>query len=228
MTRQLSTKKYAMAFILTVLIFIAGIGVGMLFEEVRLNQAQRDIINEKANLQSLQLQQKYIESGTGDCAALNRILEANINDLTEKMLAVIDYQQRSVFNQEQFDAQLRDYFLTELQFMLISEDIASKCEKDSVTVVYFYDENEQSTQGFILDYIKKVFGSKVFIFSFDSSFQEEPLIPALLTSYNITTFPSVVIEDQVFQGETAAPKLVDAICKEFTKIGGQMPQKCEQ
>lgn len=226
MERRISFKKYILALFLTLVIFAGGIIFGAVLENVRLRDSTEINLQEKVNLLSLQLQQKYIDSGIADCTALNQILGSNINELEKKGRVIIDYEQKSVLNEEEFDLQLRDYFLTEIQFLLISQDIDKKCPQNSIKVIYFYDENQFDTQGRILDYLKKLFGSQVLVFSFDSGFLEEPMIKILLTSYNITTFPAVVVEDKIFQGHTPVKTLMEQICKEFEQLEKEIPKEC--
>lgn len=226
MERKVSVKKYFIAFILTLIIFAGGIILGILLENIRLDDSRQINLNEKVNLRSLQLQQNYIDSGIADCSALNQILERNIDELERKVEIIIDYEKKAVLNEKEFSLQLRDYFLTEIQFLLVSQEIDKKCQRNSVKVIYFYDENKFDTQGRILDYLKKIFGHQVLIFSFDSGFREEPMIDMLLTSYNITTFPAVVVEDKVFQEHTAVKPLMSTICNEFTRLKTNSPKEC--
>ena len=223
--RKISSRKYLIAFILTIIIFTGGIFLGMIFEKVQLSSSERTILNEKVGLRSLQLQEKFIESGT-DCAALNKVLQNNINELTQKMQEVAAYQKKAIFSQDEFDLQLRDYFLTEIQFFLISQEISKKCPKDNVNILYFYDENAFDTQGDILDYVKKVFGDNVLIFSFDSAFKKEPMIEVLMASYGIAKFPSVVVEDHIFQWHASVEKILKVVCDEFKRQGKEVPEKC--
>ncbi len=177
-------------------------------------------------MQSLRLQQEYLDSGISDCNAFNTILESNIDELAKKMATIIEYEKAAIFNQEEFNLQLRDYFLTEIQFFLIAQEIDQKCEKDNVKIIYFYDESADDKQGKILDYLKYRFKNDILVFSFNSAFKEEPMIAILLESYNISTYPSVVIEDTVFQGHTDLKTLKAAICQEFDSLETQ-PKDCE-
>lgn len=227
MERKISSKRYLLAFILTLAVFSGGIIMGLFLENVRLNDSQEINHIEKDNLRSLQLQQNYIDSGIVKCNALNKILETNIAQLGEKVDILSDYEKRSVLNTDEFKAQLRDYFLTELQFLLTAQEIDQKCDRNNVKILYFYDENEDNTQGKILDYLKMKFEKEVLIFSFDSQFQEEPMINILLTSYGIKRFPAVVVEDQVFEGHTSVKRLMQEICAEFTKMERAIPEECQ-
>ncbi len=224
--RKVSTTKYFLAFILTIVVFSGGVVVGIVLESARLADAEQITLEEKVNLRSLQLQQNYIESGIADCNALNLILEVNINELTRKMEIVNEYEKNALFNEEKFNLQLRDYFLTEVQFLLVSQEIDQKCSKDNLKIIYFYDENKFNTQGDVLDYVRKLFNGKVLVFSFNSAFDKEPLIKTLLTSYNITQFPSVVVENEVFQGHTSVETLLNTVCRDFTSWGKKVPPEC--
>lgn len=200
--------------------------LGFTIESARLEDTRQITLAEKVNLRSLQLQQNYIESGLADCKALNRVLESNINELAKKMAIIIDYDKRAFFSQEEFELELRDYFLTETQFLLVSNEIDRKCSKDSLKIIFFYDENQQDTQGEILDYLKAVFGSKIMVFSFDSAFTQEPMIGILLEAYSIQQFPSVVVENQVFQGHTPLEVLQKTICQQLAHMGKESPDAC--
>jgi len=225
MERKISSKKYLIAFILTLLVFSGGVILGFTLDNVRLEDSKQIALKEKVNLRSIQLQQQYIDSGQADCKTLNKVLEENINQLGLKMETVQEYDKNSVFNQEEFDLQLQDYFLTEIQFLLTSQEIDLKCSRDSVKVVYFYDENNQDTQGDILAYLKKKFGSKLLVFSFDSTFQHEPMIPILLSSHKITEYPSLVINGKTYSGHQPVKQLISTICEEFEKMG-DVPEEC--
>ena len=224
--RKTSIKKYFLAFILTLLVFSGGIMVGLGIENLRLNSAKQITLSEKVTLRSLQLQQNYISSGITDCKTLNTILENNINELEKKVALIIDYQKKALFNEEEFKLQLQDYFLTEIQFYLLAQEIEKKCPQNNIKVLYFYDENKDETQGDILVYLKKKFDNKLLIFSLDSGFTQEPMIKTLLTYYNITEYPALVVEDKVVEGHQTAEQLMQYICADFQKMNSTVPEEC--
>ena len=223
MERTISTGRYLLAFLLTLLIFSGGIIIGIFFETARLNDSRQINLEEKVNLKSLQLQQEYVNSGVAECRGLNQILERNIAELSRQVNTIQNYEKRALLNDQKFNLQLRDYFLTEIQFLLLSGEIDQECAREHVKVLFFYDEDKQDTQGTILDYLKTIFGPRVLIFSFDSGFTDEPMIKLLLASYNINRFPAVVVENTVFQGSTSAKTLLAEICK---NMPGDLPGEC--
>ncbi len=232
-TRHLSTRKYLIAFVLSLLVFLGGVVIGMVIENARLVDARQITLSEKVNLRSLQLQQQYIKSGIADCTAINEILEANINELGEKIDIISGYEEKAFFSEQQFDLELRDYFLTEIQYFLLAEEFEKQCGRENVKVLYFYAENQFDTQGRVLDYLRKLFEGKMLVFSFNSAFTKEPMIRTLLASYNITSFPAVVVEEEAFQGFTSVGVLLDRICGEFERArerageaAGNIPEVC--
>lgn len=224
--RKISVRKYFLAFVLTMLVFSGGIVTGLLIENLRLSSAKQIALTEKVTLRSLQLQHNYIASGLTDCKALHSILENNINELGKKVNTIIDYEKKALFNEEEFQLQLQDYFLTEIQFYFLAKDIDKKCPQDNIKILYFYDENKDETQGDILIYLKKKFDNKLLIFSLDSGFRQEPMINTLLTNYKITEFPALVIEDKVFEGHQSADQLMEHLCREFMKMDTPLPEEC--
>ena len=224
--RKTSVKKYILAFILTLLVFSGGVVAGLFIENLRLTSAKQIALTEKVTLRSLQLQHNYIATGSADCNALHTILENNINELGKKFAIIVDYEKKAVFNEEEFKLQLQDYFLTEIQFYLLAKDIDKKCPQNNVKILYFYDENKDETQGDILVYLKKKFDNKALIFSLDSGFTQEPMIKTLLTNYNITQFPALVIEEKVFEGHQTADQLMEHLCVNFLKMDSSIPTEC--
>ena len=224
--RKTSIKKYLIAFFLTLLIFSGGIVTGLFIENLRLSSAKQITLSEKVTLRSLQLQQNYISSGITDCKTLNTILETNINELEKKVAIVIDYKKKALFSEDEFKLQLQDYFLTEIQFYLLAQEIEKKCPQNNIKVLYFYDENKDETQGDILIYLKKKFDNKLLIFSLDSGFTQEPMIKTLLTYYNISEYPALVVDQQVLQGHQSAEQLMRYICADFQKMDTAVPEEC--
>ncbi|MBL7051966.1 MAG: hypothetical protein ISS01_02655 [Nanoarchaeota archaeon] len=141
------------------------------------------------------------------------------------MADVINYDNNAVFNGYDFELVLRDYFLTEVQFFFTAQEIDSKCQRENVKVLYFYDESSFDTQGDILGYLKKLFKQKMLVFSFNSEFHEEPMIDLLLSSYNITQYPAVVIEGKTYQGQRNIKEMMRIVCSEFKEIG-EVPKEC--
>lgn len=223
MPRQLTTRIYIFSFLASLLIFSFGLTIGLLIEKERLQTIERISLEKEVNLKSLQLQQSYIKDGNVNCEALNTILGSNIKTLSDAMDKVIDYNKRGIIDSEDFRLQLQNYFLTEIQFFLLTKEVKERCQTDAVTILYFHNEEIQNTQGYVLDYLKTIFGSKLMVFSFDVNFQEEPMVSVLLKTYSITQFPSIVVDDKLYSGGATRDELFSYLCQRIKDI----PKECD-
>jgi hypothetical protein len=215
MRRKLTTRLYVFAFIITLLVFSLGLTIGLLVEKERLEEFNQVNLELEVDLKSLQLQQSFIDSGAANCEALNEILEAAIVDVTESMAQVIDYSETSIIDGALFTLNLRDYFLTEIQYLALANEISAQCDTEAVTIIYFYDDNPADVQGNVLSYLKDIFGSTLLVFSFDSNFDEEPMIEVMLKNYGVEEFPTVIVNDQAYYGGISADALEAVICAEL-------------
>ncbi|MFH1455773.1 MAG: hypothetical protein ABIF40_02380 [archaeon] len=222
MARKISVKLYLIAAILTIFIFLMGTFLGLVLEKERLQATENINAEQRIQLTSLQLQRLYLDVSDPNCDALNEILRSNTNQLNDATLKLIEYSKRSIIDLNNFDLTLREFFLTEIQYILLSKEIQKVCPSDTVEVLYFYRSDEDETQGFILDYLKILFGDRLMVFSFNADFDQEPMINVLLTSYGVSDFPVVIVEDQVFEGYTSKDELIETICLEFNEL----PEEC--
>jgi len=218
MKRKVSLKKYLSALIITILIFSLGSIFGIYLEGERFSYSEAINLEQKIELSSLQMQQLFISTLNPDlkCDGLTKLFESSLSHLDNSMNNMIDFQKKASFDQEKFNLNLREYYLTEIRYLLLSKQIKEKCPSESVEIIYFYSDNKLNVQGFILDSIKKEFGRNVLIFSFNSDFKQEPMIEVLLTSYNVSQFPAVIIGKTKFEGDTVKSELINEICNHLT------------
>ncbi len=214
MRKELNKSRYILAAILTIIIFASGIGIGLVMEKARMVSAEQSVLTQKLALSSLQVQQLYFDTyNISSCESINKLLESNLDDLDMSMKDVRAYNKKAVIDQENFELNLRNYFVTELQYFLISEKMKQTCDTNSAGVLYFYTETEESDrQGYVLDFIKKKFEDKVLIYSFNANFDQEPMINMLTESYGLKSFPSVVINGKTFEGYTTEEEISKQVC----------------
>lgn len=215
MRKELNKSRYVLAAILTLMIFASGIGLGLVIEKARLLASERSNTMQSMALNSLQVQQLYLDTyNINSCESIHKLLESNMNDLDISMKRLVKYGKRSVMNKEDFDINLREYFITELQYFLISEKMKGKCEANSVNILYFYTQTTESDkQGYVLDFVKKKFGDQVMTFSFNANFESEPMIGMLTKAHDLKEFPAIAINGKTFEGYTPEDEIEKTICK---------------
>src|SRR3989344_4674533 len=109
-------------------------------------------------------------------------------------------------------------FVEEIKYWTLSDKIKASCNEDIVRILFFFalDCDECVNQGFVLDYFKKLFGDRLLVFSFNSKLaEEEPLVNTLIPPFNITKYPSLVIEDQKIEGFNDRDAIKEQICNYY-------------
>ena len=91
----------------------------------------------------------------------------------------------------------------------------------------FYETDEScfdcSAQGYVLTYLKNVFGDKLLVFSLDVNF-DEPMIQILKENYGVEVLPTLIVEDKVLSGLTKKEELIKELCSYYSKASSELCQ----
>lgn len=222
MVRSLRRGRYFIAFFLTSAVFIIGILLGYLISEYRASTIEDVTKSQRLDYDSLQLQYLFINSFLQEknCPAAMKALDKNLHDLELTRLKLEAYLSSPISGTKDFDMLKREYLQSEVRYWLFLKQTEEVCkeEKDSVSVLYLYsNENcpDCVTQGMILTYLKDKFNEKILVFALDSDFSQEPLIGILKDSYNITSVPSLIIQNQTYQGLMSQEEVLSVICDHY-------------
>ena len=224
--RTKRTRLYAAAFAITTIIFILGLLLGIIVEERRLSYVENKYKQDKINYESLQLQYLYLATlseGEG-CDAFAATLNTYLKKLEETRIRLEGYAEKGNVFPTEFTELRRQYFIAELNYWLLARKTRETCDSDTVTILYFYTPrcSECENQGYVLDYLKRVFGDHLLIFALDASFEEEEMIPILKNTFNITSTPVMIVENKKLEGFIQEPDLKEFICKRYTRA----PEGC--
>lgn len=219
--RELSKNKYLIAGIATFLLFGLGLALGVLLSGQRIDYSSEQIQQQQLELDSLQMQYQFINSldFKNNCAAITKTFEVNVKSLINLGNKIEKYSSDVNFDADEFNSLKREYTLAQLRYWFLTKKAKEACGTDVVSVIYFYSNEADcfscSTQSRILTHLKGIFENKLLIFSFDGSFENEPMIPIMEESYNITSYPSLVIDDDVFQGLSTEQDLLKELCSRY-------------
>ncbi len=222
MKRKISKGKYLLAIILTFIIFILGLAMGMLFDELRLQWAEKENKAQEADYLSLQFQYLYLttlKDRKDSCSVLQTSMEKGINDLSKSLELFVEYKEQTKINKEEYELVGRRYLLDNLKYWLFAKKAKEECNLDVVTILYFYSEANCRVcpnQGVVLTYFKKIFGDKLLIFPIDVDYEKnEPAISILKNQYKIIEYPTLIIEDKKYEGILGNKELQKIICSSF-------------
>lgn len=225
---EVNKKRYAIALVLTILIFSLGLLIGYGITGIRLKYTVDVEKEQRLAYDSLQVQTLYISSllESKDCPALAKTLEKNVNDVEATAQKLEDFI-KDTNSKEDYLTIKRQYVISQIRYWLLAHEANKICRKDAVSVLYFYSVDpeipcsECTTQGVILSYLKEVLKEKFLVFSLDLNFNEEPLIGLIRDNYDIKKTPSLVINDKVYPGLQTKEELLKIVCNEYDEKPGE-------
>jgi hypothetical protein len=220
--RTISKSKYLIAAIITFMIFSLGLTLGIIVDNFRIAWADFEIRKHELEYSSLQFQYLYIstlEKGEESCEVLNTALEKTIAQLGESLDQFLEYEKRSNLNKRDYEIIKRKYLLDNIRYWLLAKRAKELCNLDKVTILYFHSIKDCDIcpeQGVVLTYYKKIFGERLLVFPINIDLEtEESMITILRSRYNITTYPSIIVEDNLYEGVVGKKKLKKLICSSF-------------
>lgn len=228
--RSISKDKYIIAGIATTVIFVLGVLLGLVIENERTRYIEDKYTEQELDFRSSQLQYEYLNllEKKENCPAIYETLNANVDDLEKTRIRLETYSDDATLSKNDFEILEREYFLAEVRYWLLATKAKEICAHDVVTILSFYSDKEEcpqcDEQSFVLSYMKKILGERLLIFSFNVKTSDEPIIEILKTSYNVTAYPSIVINDNLYAGLYDVEILLPEICAKYQ----EMPEACQE
>jgi len=188
---------------LTILIFAIGILLNYALDFVRISTIADVMSQHELNTAAYLAEQDFIDSFGGNRC---EIMNARIAQLKEEIKTVGadlgSYSAFSFFKKKDYDYLKRKYFLLELKFLSLIEQLNKECNRPYIPIIYFYqiDDDVSERQGFILADLSKDYEQQVIVLSIDKDYNDEPLVKLLAAKYNITTAPTIIVDNEKKEG----------------------------
>jgi len=190
---------FLFALVATLIIFAFGFVLGQYMDNFRVNDI--DLILKQSELDTESL---FVENYFSDVFGLNdcKVANSRFKDYSDKLVYIgntlTGYDNKRMFNKEDYELLKRRYFLLELRTYSLIKNLKDKCGwNDFDTVLYFYDPNQEESlkQGSALD--KVVLNNKdLYVFSIDRTF-DESFINLVKEHYNITASPTIILNYEI-------------------------------
>jgi hypothetical protein len=204
------TRIIVSSLILTILIFTLGVLLNYALDFVRIDTIASVMSKHELNTAAYLAEQDFTDSFGGNrCEAMG----ARITQLKEEIKTVGadlgSYSAFSFFKKKDYDYLKRKYFLLELRFLSLIEQLNKECNRPYIPIIYFYeiDDDVSERQGFILADLSKAYEQQVIVLSIDKDYKDEPLVPLLAAKYNVTTAPTIIIDSEKKEGLIYAGEL---------------------
>lgn len=215
--RTISTDKYIIAGIITALIFGLGLTLGLVLEDARYGLIQQVNQDQEVRYQSLQLQYLFLTTfhNENSCPILTTTLQETITDLSNSLNDVVSYEEKKKGDDVKKTIVERRYLLDNLRYWLLAKESKQKCNMNIVPVLYFYRQECDSCpgQGTILTYYKNLLEDKLLVFPVNLDLiEKEPMAKIIQSQYNVTQFPTLIIDNTKYEGVVDKDQMGEIIC----------------
>lgn len=206
-------KIYAVAVIITSLIFFVGILLGARITDENTAKLQRELQNDFVEMQGLELELSIVNSANK--TSLCSYIDYRLPDIVRKKVELGRRFDLGDIPEDQADILKKQYVLSLSKYWLFSEVSKKQCGIKTPSVVFFFDDSELSReQGRVLDYLVYKTDEGMTVFAFNTLWHE-PLIRLMEINYNITKTPTIVVDDTSYEGLQTREALTANLCRNY-------------
>ncbi len=215
-----SRRRYVLAAFLTLMIFVLGMMLGLVIESKRVVYIQQQAKQQELDFLSLQLQYQYVDQlgQEKNCPAVAEALDEAVTNLESARKRLEGYTATSNINRGEFELLQKDYTLAQIRYWLLAKRTRDLCNTEFATILYFFSDDEDcascNEQSFVLTYLKKRLKDKLLNFIIYEK-QDETMVAMLKKTYNITQYPTLIIENQKFDGFISREEILNEVCKSY-------------
>jgi len=202
--KKLDVKLLVSALIISALLFGSGIFVGYSINREKLSTIEQDMRSIVGDMQNFQLQLLFLDV-LGENATCP-LLGATLGDINKKSYDIgselESYSSESeIMDYNEYLNMKKEYSRLLVGYWLLAGKLRRSCELGADTIVYFYAKECErcDDQAFVLTYLKEKLGSGLLVFALDSELGE-PSIQTIQDYYGITSYPSLVVGEDMYAG----------------------------
>ncbi len=195
-------RVFFTSFILTLIIFSVGLALSYLLDYARIDTVFTMLEENELNTEAYFVEEEFAETFNADkCPSMrSRIYEIK-REITKVAQDLSNYGSKSIFKKKDFDYLKRRYFLLELRFYNLINDLNEKCGSSYIPILFFYeiDDDLSTRQGYVLDDLSQTdeYKSRIITLSFDKDYEDEPSLEILLLKFNVTKAPTIIINNEI-------------------------------
>ncbi|MBI2675498.1 MAG: conjugal transfer protein TraF [Candidatus Aenigmarchaeota archaeon] len=204
MGKKINVKIIIAAFVISTILFSAGLFVGYSVNKERLGDIERRLVDIKSGIENFQLQFLFLDA-LGDkaaCPLLSNTLKRINNESYEIGTKLTFFSSSSeVADYTQYNDLKKEYSRILIGYWLLANKLNNACNLGANTIIYFYRKDCRlcDNQAFILTYLKNKYQEKVLIFALDADL-DEPSIETLKKFYEVVEYPTLIANSKVYGG----------------------------
>jgi len=218
----MAVKKriFGYAAILTLVLFILIYSFNVMLDQKReesLLDRVDDLFSDYEELQAILLLSDVAQDEKMTCLALESSL-VYLNRIWETGRKIDTYQSlnEEFLNDPAYAKMKQKFNRGEIMYFSMLKKLKDECNVDKTVIQYFYKRPEEcgncDAQSFVLTDINKELNEELTIFAFDANIGG-PAVGLLTTYYNMTEYPCMVIEEDMYCGLHNKDQLIGILCR---------------
>jgi len=212
----MGNMMYIKTALVTTAIFAVGVLLGMWMGEQKVNELEQTLNVLKGNLEDTELQFMFLDTMKSNisCSYLNRQASQLGTESDQLGKEVERYEISQKIDETTFNALKKNYNIVLIRDWLTIEKIKQMCDAKYATVLYFYSNkncDKCQDQGIVLSYLKGKLKQDIMIFALDSDLGVN-IVDALKVSYDITSYPTLIINGEVHRGYSDLNQTTQILC----------------
>lgn len=208
MERTITLPIYVGAFLISLVIFVAGVYVGSVVDANSISDLRGNVSSISEKVASVQLLLLTEGNSSSFCPVYSselRSIDQDVESVGYRLSYLEDVKQ------VQDDELKKQYFLLEAESLLLSQKVKTLCGGDSVLLINFYsNKNCQDCRAQGTEVLRARDGlepaTDIKLFSFDGDLGS-PVAAALMSRYNVTSYPTIVIDGKAYPGYRTSDEL---------------------
>ncbi len=208
------TRIIINSLVLTILIFALGVLLNYGLDFIRIGAIADVMSQHELNTAAYLAEQDFTDTFGGNrCEAMNARIALLKEEIKTVGADLGSYSAFSFFKKKDYDYLKRKYFLLEMRFLSLIQQLNKECNRPYIPIIYFYkiDDDVSERQGFILADLSKAYEQQVVVLTIDKDYKDEPLVQLLAARYNVTTAPTIIVDNEKKEGLVYAGKLNSTI-----------------
>ncbi|MFH0832531.1 MAG: hypothetical protein V1900_02315 [Candidatus Aenigmatarchaeota archaeon] len=201
--KELHAKTLVSALVITVIIFVSGVFVGTMLSQKKVVMIESDLEKVNSELESFQLETLMLKTlGENATCSLLKTRIVDINKQSAELGNNLELYREGKKEYDESYAELQArYSRLLVTYWLMAKEMKQTCKSDFITTLYFFSSEcrDCDTQSFVLTYFKKKLEDNILIFALNADVSE-PSMKIIMGYYNITRYPSMVVEEELING----------------------------
>jgi len=200
--KQLNARIIISAVIISALLFLSGIYVGYSINREKLSYIESTINKITSDIQNFQLEFLFLDvlGENATCPLLADTLSEINKESYDIGTRLTSYgKEGEIQDYNEYVKTKKEYSRLLIGYWLLANKLKTSCKLEANTIVYFFSKEcvTCDDQGFILTYFKKDMGEKLLVFALDGDL-DEPSIQVLKRHYNITSYPTLIVNGESY------------------------------